>query len=160
MKTRRFFQVFLLARLSRSHKGFLSACRGRILLDPRPHIRQTEQRIEKLRAYVRQQEKPQLAQRYRLPNIPDTPRDQARGFGSSLLLLLYPRSHCVSKATRALAGRSIVLNAVCPKGRQVGNVPAAAKSFDEEDAGIHTPAENVDRVPFVCEFGRLCSDDL
>jgi hypothetical protein len=58
------------------------------------------------------------------------------------------------------SSRSIVFDALCAKGGQFRGVPAAAESFDEEHAGIHTPPENVDRIPFVREFDGLCSDDL
>jgi hypothetical protein len=58
------------------------------------------------------------------------------------------------------SGTSIVLNALCAKGRQLRNGPTAAKSFDEEKTRIHTPPENVDGIPFICEFDRFGGDDL
>jgi hypothetical protein len=42
----------------------------------------------------------------------------------------------------------------------LGAVPAAAESFDEEDAGVHAAAEDVDVIALVVERGGLGGDDL
>jgi hypothetical protein len=64
------------------------------------------------------------------------------------------------KLMSALTGTSIVLNALCAKGRQVRNGPTAAKSFDEEHTRVHTPPQNVDAIPFIREFDRFSRDHL
>ena len=46
------------------------------------------------------------------------------------------------------------------EGWELGGVPSAAESLDEEHAGIHLPPENIDGIPFVCQFDGLRRDDL
>ncbi len=43
---------------------------------------------------------------------------------------------------------------------ELGAVPAAAEDLDEEDAGVHAAAQDVDVVALVVERGGLGGDDL
>jgi len=43
---------------------------------------------------------------------------------------------------------------------EVGRRPAAAESFDEEDAGVHAAALDINVVAFVLESDGLGVDDL
>ena len=47
-----------------------------------------------------------------------------------------------------------------PDLRELRHVPAAAKSLDQEGAGIHLAAQDVDPVSLVLECDGFCCHDL
>ena len=81
-----------------------------------------------------------------------------RSLPNSMQLFLRLTSVCSYGV--CLSCSSIVLNARCAKGRQFGNVPAAAKSFDEKRTRVHTPLENLDGIQFIRKQDGFGIDDL